>query len=95
MKWRISGPARLDLQEIWLHTELSWNINQADRYIDVIAARIEWLSEYRNLWKTRDDIQTGLFSYKEGRHLILFKQEPGVLIVVRVLHDRMDVKRHI
>jgi plasmid stabilization system protein ParE len=31
----------------------------------------------------------------EGKYVILFRIRPGVLQVVRVLHNAMDFKRHI
>ena len=49
----------------------------------------------KNLWIPRDDIRDGLFSYSEGRHLIVFKETSGKLAVLRVLHERMDIRRQV
>ncbi len=95
MKWRITGPARLDLEGIWTFTQLRWNARQADQYLDLLTARIVWLTGNKNLWMVRDDIRDGLFCYGEGRHRIFITETSGVLTVVRVLHERMDNKRHI
>ena len=95
MKLRITGPARCDLDDIWSHTQSNWGESQADRYVDSLATRFVWLSENRSLWTSRDDIREGLFSYHEGRHLIVFRGTPEVLTIIRVLHDRMDVRRHV
>jgi len=95
MKWRVTGPARRDLDEIWSHTRANRSVRQADRYIDALVTRIVWLTRNKNLWIPRDDIRDGLFSYGEGRHLIIFKETSGQLAVLRVLHDRMDIRRHV
>jgi len=49
----------------------------------------------KSLWILRDDIRDGLFCYGEGRHRIFFTETSGVLTVVRVLHERMDIKRYV
>jgi toxin ParE1/3/4 len=95
MKWRITGPARRDLAGIWSYTQSNWDVRQADRYLDLLAARIVWLTGNPNMWTARSDIRDGLFSYSEGRHLIIFKETSGMLTVIRVLHDRMDIRRHV
>ena len=95
MKWRISGPARRDLDNIWAYTASTWSVERADRYIDTLITRIVWLSKNEALWIVRDDIRSDIFSYHEGRHVIIFKATSDALSIVRVLHDRMDVRRHI
>lgn len=95
MKWRISGPARKDLEEIWTYTASTWSIEQADHYVDILTTRMVWLSNNPDLWLVRDEIRPGIFSYNESRHVIFFNATPGLLSIIRVLHDRMDVKRHI
>lgn len=95
MKWRISGPARRDLDGVWAYTESTWDIAQADRYVDSLTTRMEWLSKNEALWHDRGDIRNGLFSYPEGRHIVFFEATADSLSVIRVLHQRMDVKRHV
>lgn len=94
MKWRISDPAYRDLDRVWAYTASTWGIEQADRYVDSLTTRMAWLSKNEALWHKRDDIRNDLFSYPEGRHIIIFKGTANVLSVIRVLHERMDVKRH-
>lgn len=95
MKWRISGPARRDLESVWEFTATNWGIEQADRYVDSLTTRIIWLANNRALWRSRDDVRDGLFSYTEGRHLIFFEATDNLLSVVRVLHERMDVVQYL
>lgn len=95
MKWRITGPARRDLEGIWSYTQSSWEPTQADRYVDSLATRILWLSKNRSLWIPRNEIRDGLFSYNEGRYLLVFQEASEVLTIFRVLHDRKDIRRHV
>lgn len=95
MKWRISGPAQRDLDGIWTYTASTWSVEQADRYVDALTTRMIWLSNNPDLWVVRDEIRRDIFSYGEGRHVVFFKATSDMLSIIRVLHDRMDVKRHI
>jgi toxin ParE1/3/4 len=95
MKWRISGPARRDLDGVWVYTASTWGAEQADRYVDLLTTRMAWLSKNEVLWHKRDDIRADLFSYSEGRHVIFFEASTDTLSVIRVLHERMDVIRHV
>ena len=95
MKWRLSAPARADLDSIWRYTSEQWNQAQADRYIDSLILRMVWLSKNKAFWIDRSDIRDGLFSVVECRHVIFFQSTGETISIVRVLHDRMDVARHI
>ena len=95
MKWRLATPARADLDSIWRYTNEHWSQAQADRYIDSLILRMVWLRENEALWMDRSEIRDGLFSVRESRQLIFFKSTGVTISIVRVLHDRMEVARHI
>jgi toxin ParE1/3/4 len=54
--YRLSVPAEADLAEIWVYSAEQWNLDQADRYIDALLSRLDWLCENPQLWKPRSDI---------------------------------------
>ncbi len=95
MKFRLAKQAQADLNEIWDHSFATWGEKRADLYVDAIFARFEWLTKNRLLWRQREDIRAGLFSYPEHSHLIVFREVNGDIEIVRVLHARMDSKRHL
>ena len=43
----------------------------------------------------RDDLRPGLQMATSGRHCVFFEADQARILVVRVLHDRMDYQRHI
>jgi toxin ParE1/3/4 len=45
--------------------------------------------------RNRDDLRPGLLMASSGRHCIFFEADPSRILVVRVLHDRMDYLRHL
>ena len=45
--------------------------------------------------RNRDDLRSGLQMTTSGRHCIFFEANQSRVLVLRVLHDRMDYRRHI
>ena len=45
--------------------------------------------------RNRDDLRPGLQMATTGRHCVFFEADQSRILVVRVLHDRMDYRRHI
>lgn len=95
MNYRISSGAANDLQAIWNFTADRWNTRQADQYIDALVARLSWLTRNRALWQDRPDIRSGIYAYPEQSHMIFFRVVGVRLAILRVLHRRMDYKRHL
>ena len=95
MKWRLSAPARTDLDSIWRYTNGHWGEARANRYIDALIMRMIWLTENESLWRNRNDIRDDLFSFRQGRHVIFFQSTGTTISIVRILHERMDVARQI
>ena len=95
MNFRISAEANEDLVSVWEYTREHWGIEQADLYIDAFLLRFVWLSRNRNLWRPRPDLKDGIFSCVEKSHVIFFSEHQGRIDVLRVLHQRMDLGRHL
>jgi toxin ParE1/3/4 len=80
---------------------------QAHRYADTISAALDDLTAGPVVAgaKKRDDIQPGIFALhvarnsRKGRHFVIFRvgqtSEGDVIEVLRLLHDAMDLERHL
>ncbi len=86
--------ARADLEDIWLYTFERWSPEQADRYHKDIIAAIESLADGSVTGRTVD-IRDGYFKHAVGSHLLFYRITDNGLEIVRVLHQRMDVGRHL
>lgn len=84
-----------DLEDIWKYTYETWGIRQASKYLRQLKKRIEALSRDPMIGVKRDTISKGLLCFHEGRHLILYRIEKKGIVIIRVLHDRMDVSERI
>lgn len=94
-RYRLLKASEADLNDIWKYTYDTWGIRQASKYLRQIKKRIETLSNNPGLGHKRDSISEGLFCYHEGRHLIMYRKEEKGIVIIRVLHDRMDVPERI
>jgi toxin ParE1/3/4 len=90
-KFKFSNEAVKDLEEIWSYTRQTWSIVQADRYYNLIIDEIEFISSNPLLGRTIDYIKEGYKSTNVKSHVIYYKQiEDEAILIVRILHQRMD-----
>jgi len=104
---RLTARAEADVAEILEWSARQFGEAQARHYVETLTRAIEALSE--GPWvpgaKARDEIGAGLLTLqvarkgRRGRHFLLFRvgREAGrqVIDVLRVLHDAMDLARHL
>jgi toxin ParE1/3/4 len=94
-KFKLTPAAERDLEGIWLYTTKEWGLAQADKYIDGLVAAFTALANSPELGHRCDYVRAGYLRSHVERHLIYFKQAADEIVVIRVLHDRMDVARHL
>jgi len=104
---RLSDPAERDFDSIIRWTEREFGFRQANRYAELLSCVIEDLTDGPGLIHARSagDVSDGLFSLhiarrgRKGRHVFYFRaypnQSPPIIHVIRILHDSMDVARHL
>lgn len=92
--YRLSPLAESDLEEIWLYTFHQWSLEQADEYHKTIIKTIEGLAAGNHVWQ-KATVRKGYWKYHVGRHVIFFRNPAGFLDVIRILHETMDMERHL
>ena len=71
--------------------------NQADEYYEMLISACNRLL-YPSIISSRsyDEIVDGILGVKAGHHLIFYNiLSNDDIMVIRILHERMDVKRHL
>ena len=92
----ISEKALEDLNSIWLYTAENWSIEQANRYYNLIVDEIEYVSENFNSTKDIGSVRKNYTYSKVKSHLVFYKKtENSEMEVVRILHERMDIKNRL
>ncbi len=96
MRVRLSAAARRDLSGIWTYSAKRWDEAQADRYVRQFADSFDSLARGSLKGRNADHIRTGYFKLAVGSHLVFYRMgAAGVIEVVRILHQRMDIDRHL
>ena len=90
-RFSLSGLAEQDLREIWRYTAKTWGEAQADLYTDDLSAAFHDLASGLKSGRPYHG-RAGYFSHLMGRHVIFFKEQNESIIVMRILHQRMDVE---
>lgn len=85
-----------DLNDIWDYTFEKWSVKQADKYYAIIKIACKGIGENPEVGKEYDGINTNLLGLKCEKHIIFYKQISNDRIaVIRILHERMDLKKRI
>ncbi len=80
-----------DLRDVWDHTARRWSETQADRYVGDILRSFEALRTGSQQGRSLGDC----FRLRVGRHFVFHDVKDGTIEIIRVLHQSMDVPRHL
>jgi toxin ParE1/3/4 len=95
-RYLLSPAAQVDLEQIWDYTCHRWDVEQADEYLRELQPAIERAAANPRIGRACDEIRPGYRKLAAGSHILYYGVMPdGVIDVVRVLHQRMDVDRHL
>ncbi|MDR0702330.1 MAG: type II toxin-antitoxin system RelE/ParE family toxin [Azoarcus sp.] len=95
MKSLVFSPAaQADMENIWDYTVTHWGLTQADNYTDDIRDACNALASGDRQGRPVD-VRPGYLKYLIGSHVVYFRDYATRLEVVRILHNRMDVDRHL
>jgi toxin ParE1/3/4 len=89
-----SPRAEKDIDRIYDYTADEWGTLQAERYTTELRLACEGLTSLRT-GRSVDHIRTGYFVIHCGSHNIFFREERTRIVIIRILHQRMDFKRHL
>lgn len=93
-KYVLSPMAEADLEDIWTYTAREWSVEQAETYTNDIINMFEDIAAGK-----RDGrpvlVRAGYLKSLVGRHAIYFQARGEVIAIIRILHQTMDVERHL
>ena len=91
---RFTPAARADLVSIWDYTARHWDMDQADRYLDELHGICLALANGEMVSRPVD-IRPGTLKARAGSHMVYVREDADTLDVIRILHQRQDVDRHL
>jgi toxin ParE1/3/4 len=94
-EFRLTPAALRDLEGIWRYSVRQWGAAQAGRYLDALNATFESLAQAPRSGPGCDHIRPGYRRQWVEQHVVYYRIVDDTVVVVRVLHERMDSQRHL
>lgn len=91
----LTGEAERDLIDIYLHGAERYGIAQAERYAAALSAKIETAARNPSFGADYAFVLPGLRRYEAGSHALYYRPTETGILVLRILHNRMDPGRHL
>lgn len=82
--------AEADLDEIAIYTKQQWGREQARDYLASLRAEMEGLARFPRRHPRYKSLFGEFHRAPSGDHRIYYRLEDETVIIVRVLHSRMD-----
>ncbi len=93
--YEFTEEAESDLEEITDYTLERWGLEQAEKYLDGLEELAQNLAESPDLGADRSAMLDGLISFPYTSHTLYYVKQQHGITIIRVLHKRMDQRRHI
>ena len=93
----LSERAKEDLLEIYLYTLETWGEDQLPTYQNLMETAMQRIA--RNPFtpgsKALEEISQGCRTFRCGKHTLIYRVQSSQVAIARILHESMDVSRHI
>lgn len=90
-RYRVSRKAQNDIRDIGQYTEKQWGRAQRRDYLNGMTAQFEALSEHPNVAPQRHEFEPPVRFARYQHHVIVYTEDAEGILIVRVLHERMDI----
>jgi len=92
---QFTNAARQDLKDIFRYSVRNWGRPQAQKYSEQLKQHVNKIAQDTAFTKPVPTGRPDLRQSTVGRHLIIFEQSEDKFLIVRILHEAMDISRHI
>ena len=94
MKYQLTDEAARDVEEIIEYSVINIGADQAQHYFEALKECIELLADNPRIGHTAEDILPDYLRFPFESHVIFYKIFSSSILVVRILHERMEPERH-
>lgn len=96
MKTLVFSPkAEADIDEIYDYTEEYWGFEKAEVYTFELRDACRMLAEGVRSGRTMSNLKRNYLALSFRSHVVIYRQTDSHLTIIRVLHQRMNVRRHL
>lgn len=93
--YTLSQEADADLEEIAANSVEQWGVARAETYLLGLHETFGRLAEFPDMGRDAGHIRPGYRRIETARHLVFYLKTVTGVLIVRVLHQSFDVKRHL
>lgn len=89
--------AEADLHEVAEYTRIMWGEGQRNWYLAMLERTCEVIIPQNLRFAIARPVpkRPGLFRWRAEHHFIYFREVEGGIEIVRILHEKRDVPRHV
>jgi toxin ParE1/3/4 len=91
-RYVFSKKAENDLIDIYSYGFLNHGERQANAYMDALKQKCQFLSDNPLFCRERGEFTLPVRLYHHKKHLIIYTVDTDHIVIVRVLHERMNVE---
>ena len=91
---KFTEEADKDISEIYEYTILNLGLNQAKKNIKDLYSKISMIVNENIQGRKVDIIKKGLRRVEVGSHIVFYQAENELVLIVRVLHNSIDISKH-
>lgn len=91
--YKFSTEAKADLKAITTYTTHQFGKAQSVRYLDGLKAKLALIDEFPRIGTARPELGEQLYSTVYQSHTIFYQRQQDLILIVRILHSRMDHTR--
>lgn len=87
--------AQRDVEEIWDYSFERFGFEKAEAYLRELQRAAETVAEDPRRGLACDNIRSGYRKFPVGSHILFFRASESRIVIVQILHQRMDFERHL
>jgi plasmid stabilization system protein ParE len=84
----LTDEAEDDIADILNYTAITWGIKQKENYKSTIHRGLQTIAEIPTIGSYKQDYQA--YFHHVGRHIVIYEIQEHKIIVLRLVHDRMN-----
>jgi toxin ParE1/3/4 len=94
-KYTLTKRAAADIDTIANHSFKNWGNVRAESYISALKQTLQRLADFPGIGQDASELRTGYMRMPVASHVVFYHLTDAGVRIVRVLHQRVDVSRHL
>ena len=95
MAYKLTSEAQKDLIHIYVYGSQNFGETQAEFYFSELENCFQILSETPLICRERIEFTPPVRIHPHGRHLVIYLIQNDQTLIIRILHDSMDIQQHL